>query len=198
MDDLNTELLKLSASLATLIGRNSVQAVTDRMKAARASKNQEEVIRNLEGIITDLIADKTDLSQIAQAYDEQLQMRKMSEDEIDYVTENIIPLLETLLNLSEDEAAIKARDAIALFKPILSKDTFNILQLLGFNFNQAIGQPLTRLVSSLILSKIPLTAEKMSDYQILLEQRQIEFLKMVQNREAFECYQMILRSPLRD
>ena len=41
-----------------------------------------------------------------------------------------------------------------MIKPILSKETFNILQILGFNFKKAIGEPMTEWIASLIKSKI--------------------------------------------
>ena len=38
---------------------------------------------------------------------------------------------------------------------LLNKDTLKTMQLLGFNYKEAIGRPLTNLVASMIESKIP-------------------------------------------
>jgi hypothetical protein len=40
-----------------------------------------------------------------------------------------------------------------IIKPLLSVETLTVLQLLGFNFKQAIGEPLTELVAGLIAAK---------------------------------------------
>lgn len=188
MIDLNPELLKLSTDLTQLIGRNSVQAIMDKIKLARTRENKDDAISNLEEIITELIAEKNQLIQIAQAYDEQLITQKMSEEDIDYITSSIIPLLEEILKNSDTEGATKSREALEMFKPMLSKETFNILQLLGFNFKQAIGEPLTDLVRGMISTKTPASSELTMEYHILSEKKQLEYFKLLQNEEAFQRY----------
>lgn len=44
-------------------------------------------------------------------------------------------------------------------KPFLSVETVNVLQLLGFNFRKAIGEPLTALCESLILTQVSRSTE---------------------------------------
>ncbi|MED3720284.1 hypothetical protein P4532_05985, partial [Geobacillus stearothermophilus] len=92
--------------------------------------------------------------------------------------------IEQFLDSIEGEETIKARQALEILKPLLSKETFNILQLLGFNFKRAIGEPLTQLLNAIITSKIPVTAEKQMEYQMLVEQRNIEYFKIIQDEEA--------------
>ena len=77
----------------------------------------------------------------------------------------IIPLLEELLENSEREDPGKLKHDIDTFKPILSKETFNIMQILGFNFKKATDEPLTKLISSLISAKIPTSEENLLTYK---------------------------------
>ncbi|WIB65047.1 hypothetical protein [Curtobacterium sp. MCBD17_040] len=42
------------------------------------------------------------------------------------------------------------KQQIETFAPLLSVETVNVLQLLGFNFRQGVGSPLTRRVGELI------------------------------------------------
>lgn len=42
-----------------------------------------------------------------------------------------------------------------VLEKLLSVETVTVLQLLGFNFRQAIGEPLTQLVRRLIASRAP-------------------------------------------
>lgn len=57
---------------------------------------------------------------------------------------------------------------IDLIQPLLSVETVTVLQLLGFNFRKAIGEPLTEFVAKLILSKaqvdplLPLEIQRLS------------------------------------
>ncbi|MCK7605402.1 hypothetical protein L3V64_003310 [Geobacillus stearothermophilus] len=181
--EINPGTASLLATAAN-IAQNNAQIIFDKIKAARASKNKDETINRLEEIINDLIHEKNQLIQILQVYEEQLITQKMSEDDINYITDKIVPLLEQFLDSIEGEETIKARQALEILKPLLSKETFNILQLLGFNFKRAIGEPLTQLLNAIITSKIPVTAEKQMEYQMLVEQRNIEYFKILQDEEA--------------
>lgn len=184
--DFNPEIIKITSELATHVGKKSVESIFDKIRAVKKKGNQEEVINSLEEIINELIADKNQLIQITQIYEEQLVAQKMSEKDIEYITNSIVPLLESLLQQSDTDDAEKFRQSIDIFKPILSKETFNILQILGFNFKQAIGEPLTKLVEALISSKILPSSEKSVELQMLFEKKQIEYLKVIQNADYYQ------------
>lgn len=179
-------LAKITSELTSHVSKKSVEAIFDKIRTVKKKGNQDEVIRSLEEIINELISDKNQLIQITQAYEEQIITQKLSEEDIEYITNEVVPLLEILLLQSNMEDAEKMRQNIEAFKPILSKETINILQILGFNFKQAIGDPLTKLVEALISSKIPPTGDKSVEIQMLVEKRQIEYLKVVQNEEFYK------------
>lgn len=183
--DIGSESMKMASELVGQIGKKSVEAIFDKIRTVKQKGNSEEVISSLEEIINELISDKNQLIQITQAYEEKLIAQKISEEDISYITSSFIPLLESLIQQNSNEDADKIRQGIEMFKPILSKETFNILQIMGFNFKQAIGIPLTRLIEALISSKIPPTGDKAVELQTLVEQRQIEYLKVVQNEEYY-------------
>lgn len=184
--DVSSDMIKITSEFAGYLGKRSVEAIFDKIRAVKKKGDQNEIISNLEEIINELIADKNQLIQITQAYEEQLITQKMSEKDIEYITNSIVPLLEELLEQSEGNDAENLRKGIDTFKPILSKETFNIMQMLGFNFKQAIGEPLTKLVCALISSKIPSSIEISTQLQILIEQRQIELLKISQDKESYQ------------
>ena len=109
--------------------------------------------------------------------------QKITQTEINYITESIVPLLEKFLKQSSPNEAEKIQEGINLIKPILSKETLNIMQILGFNFKKAIGEPLTEWLSSVIRANI--VVDKNSSIQELSLEREIEYLKLCQNEEAF-------------
>jgi hypothetical protein len=180
-------MASLAATAANIV-QNSAQIISDKIKTARASKNKDETINRLEEIINDLIHEKNQLIQILQIYEEQLITQKISDAEIDYITDKIVPLLEQFLNSNEDEETVKARQALEILKPILSKETFNILQLLGFNFKRAIGEPLTQLLNAIITSKIPVSNEKRVEHQMIIDQKELEYFKIIRDEEASERF----------
>ncbi|MGH0482847.1 hypothetical protein [Bacillus cereus] len=180
------DLMSLSLALADFVAKNRIPAIFDKMKATKESGDKDKIISNLETIINDLIQEKNQVIQIAQAYDEQLITQKISEDDITYITTTIIPLLEELMKNSDNENAQNISKSLDMIKPLLSKEMFNILQLLGFNFKQAIGEPLTVLIRGMISSKTPASLEQTIELQIQSEIRQTEYFKIIQDKEAFQ------------
>ncbi|PEM97274.1 hypothetical protein [Bacillus toyonensis] len=182
IDDPN--IIKASTELATYLAKNTTQKVMDKIRVSKETKDDKKTINALEEIINDLIAEKNKLIQIAQTYDEQLVAQKISEEEVNYITDNILPLLGNLLDKSQDPEENKKK--LEMLKPILSKETFNILQVLGFNFKRAIGEPLTDLINGLIASNTPPSQEKRWEVETLIVERDIEYYKMLQDDEAYQ------------
>lgn len=182
--ELTPEMITLGTELATIAGRKSVEAIFDKIKTVKKKGDKDEIISNLEEIINELIADKNRLIQISQAYEENLITQKITQDEIDYITNSIIPLLEEFLSQSSQDDSGKIQDGINVIKPILSKEIFNMMQILGFSFKEAIGKPLTELLAAFIRSKIN-TTEKALELQMIAQQREVEYLKICQNEEAY-------------
>ncbi|WP_054751389.1 hypothetical protein [Piscibacillus salipiscarius] len=116
-----------------------------------------------------------------------MRKKKISEDDIDYISNNLMPLIENLVHQQSDEhKAEKMEKDLEMMKPLLSDRTFKILQLLGFNFKRAIGEPLTELVDNYITSQIPLNDEISIENRNLAERKTIEFYKILQDKEAYE------------
>ncbi|WP_027465281.1 hypothetical protein [Curtobacterium sp. UNCCL17] len=152
MDDVVTpQVAQLATQLAASAARNTATAITDKIGALRASKDAAARADALEQIVSDLIADKNELTRIAQSYQHELVAQQLTPGDIRYIADTVVPLLVQLAEATEDEAAGAAmKQQIETFAPLLSVETVNVMQLLGFNFRQGIGTPLTRRVSELI------------------------------------------------
>lgn len=59
------------------------------------------------------------------------------------------------------------------------------MQILGFNFKKAVGEPLTELLASFIRSQISRPTVDGLTIQMMEKQREIEYLKICQNEDAF-------------
>lgn len=142
------QAIKLAAALATAVGNNTVNAISDRIKVARANKDKDKTITALEEIINDLQSDKNELIRIAQAYEQEFVSQKITEKELKYITDNVLPLLDKFIPQEQKET-------VEQIKSILSVETLSIMQLLGFNYKRAVGEPLTVLLQKTIESKLP-------------------------------------------
>lgn len=149
MDDLTQQLSNLGVQLATSAARNSASAIANAIAAARASRSATEQVVALEQIVSDLLSDKSELTRIAQAYQHELVAQQLTPGDVQYITDAVVPLLEKLVGMNSETGA-QLKEQVQAFKPLLSVETVNILQLLGFNFRQGIGAPLTQRVKELI------------------------------------------------
>lgn len=154
-------LADLGVQLANVGVRTSVAGVLDRIRTAKAKRQDQDTINVLEEIINELLADRSELVQIARGYEQVLEAQQISDEEITYITDSIIPIIETLASGADEPGTASSTTAtIELLKPILSVETITVLQLLGFNFKKAIGEPLTDVVSQFVSSVAPTPERK--------------------------------------
>lgn len=157
MDEQNAKLLaEMGVKLTESAVRNTAGAISDKISSIKAKRDDKQTIRELEDIVNNLLDDKSELVRIAQAYEQELISQKISDADITYITDTLVPLIEKFINGIEDEAErAKNQSYLDTVKSIISKETITVMQLIGFNFKKAIGEPLTVLLSRMIESKIP-------------------------------------------
>lgn len=182
-------LQTLGVQLADAAVRNTAAAIADRIGAAKARRKNDEIIAELEEIISGLVSDKSELVRIAQAYEEELVAQRITASDIEYISTSFVPILQRLLESGaaergEDAASIQAM--IELVQPILSVETVTVLQLIGFNFRKAIGEPLTTLVGQLISSRTPTSPAVTLEIQRLGLLREVAYLEVARDPEAHE------------
>ena len=189
----NPEVVKLASQQGISLIKHTAQSIGNRMRLAKASDNKDDTINELEQIIRDMTSEINKLVGIIQMYEQELIAQKISDKDIEFIASEIIPLVEQILKESDDEDFNKISDSIKVLKPLLSKETLHILQLVGFNFKKAIGDPLTHLIAQSIASNTPLSKEQNLEYQMLVEQRSIQYWKTVQNKEAYQRHLKLKR-----
>lgn len=192
MDSTSVELqlAELGIRLAEAAARNTAIAVTTQIRAIKAKKNDRETITELEAIINTLLSEKTELIGIAESYKQELIARQITPEQITYITEKFIPRLQELIEQALSNTAIANTANVDQFMDIikssLSVEILTVLQLIGFNYKKAIGEPLTLWMQKLITSKIP------ADPQVDLELKRLPMLlsneayRLAQNQEASE------------
>lgn len=146
---MDPELTALGMQLANTAVRNSASTVAERIGAARTRKRDQETIAELEEIVNELVADKAELVRIAQAYEEELVTQRLSPENVEYIIRSVVPVLERFMAESGDEAAVQKM--MEVLQPILSVETLTVLQLVGFNFKRALGEPLTEVLHQKIM-----------------------------------------------
>lgn len=154
-------MAELASNLIEASARNTASYIANKIRTSKAKKNDKETINELEEIIQNLLNDKLEIQRIAQAYEQELLSQKITEEDIKYITDNLLPIFSKFIPND------KMND-FEQIKSLLSVETLTIMQLLGFNYKKAIGEPLTLLLQKIIESKIPLDSTMNNKWALTL------------------------------
>ncbi len=127
----------------------SIETVRKKIEVAKQKKDMKEQQIAYEEIINGLLEERLSLERTSQYYMELYQSVTITDDDIEYLHNTLIKLVDILggfdTNLSQE----------TVVKPLISlldKDLLKTMQLLGFSYKDAIGKPLTEVVSKKILN----------------------------------------------
>lgn len=175
----NEVLIKTGADLASVAIKNTASLINEKIKTIKTNKNLKAQNSELQDIIAELLNDKAELLRIAQIYENELASQKITDEEIEFITKNIFPILLNFIPKGQIEDLGK-------IERLFSKETITILQLVGFSYKKAIGEPLTRLVRSLIESKIKPSS------QIDQNQALMEMIELSKDKESFDRFKEMM------
>lgn len=179
---LNNEFAELSANLAALAVKNTSAVVYKKIKAVKASKDDKQTIAELTDIINELIDENQELTMISKGFEKELVSQQLSDSDIKTISDNVVPVLKEFAE-KQGDGGKEMMESIDMIKPVISKETIYILQILGFNFKKSIGEPLTDLLNNKIKS---FESKNNDDIQLALLQRDTEYYKLMQNEKALQ------------
>lgn len=176
-----TELLGLAGSLTELAVKGTATAVSNKIKTVMNEKNVEKLRTTYDEIVNELLNEREEAVRIAQAYKSELDKVVISDEDITHLHNTVSRILELLKGSSvgiieKDSAAFKQIEAYEQIKELISVDTLKTMQLLGFNYKYAIGEPLTLLVRNLILSKV-VEPDSLKAFEKIITPEMVEILK---------------------
>ncbi len=146
---MDEQIVGLSIRLGEAAARNTAAGVADRVNALRARKDARETVSQLEEIVNDLIADKIELLGIAQAFEQDLVAQRITPEQAAALVDAVVPTLKLMAEAGGSQGPSSIEPLLTLLTP----DMIGALQLLGFNFRKALGEPLTQLLADFLLSK---------------------------------------------
>lgn len=185
--DVPPEVLQAGVNLTESMARNGATMIRNKIRAARDADRHEESIAALEEIIGELLADKQDLISVAQTYQSELVSQQLTSGDVRYIVETLFPLVKDLVEATSGGDTEKL-DQLEALKPILSIETVNVLQLLGFNFRKAIGEPLTALCEGMILAQV----NRNTDLQVEQLKNQQALVSLALDEEAYNRFLVLM------
>lgn len=156
MDSYTEVLTEMGIHLTTLAVKGTVTAVNTKIKAIKSEKDIEKVRTKYDEIINELLSEREEVIRIAQAYKSELERYRISDEDIAHLHRTVEKVLEIFKAMSP-ETEIETYEQI---KELISVDTLKAMQLLGFNYKAAFGEPLTQLCANAILTKINTSGKK--------------------------------------
>lgn len=139
-------LVEMGVSLTELAVKGTATAVANKIKTVKEEKNVERIRSTYDEIVNELLSERDEAVRIAQAYKSELDRIVISDEDIEHLNATATRLLD-LLKVFSPELNTDSFDA---FKDLISVDTLKTMQLLGFNYKAAIGEPLTQICSNAI------------------------------------------------
>jgi len=196
-DIYTTELLGLGSALAQLAVKGTATAVSSKIRAIKEEKNVERIRNTYDEIISELLSEREEAVRIAQAYKSELEKVVISDDDIQHLHNTVSRILEIIKNsqissaqkISEEAVdAVKSQvESYEQIKALISVDTLKTMQLLGFNYKSAIGEPLTLMLKNFILSKVT-EPDSLKAFEKIVTPEMVEILK---DDTAYENFKQI-------
>lgn len=143
-------MAKWAAPLSSLVIKGTASAVNAKIETIKTEKNIDKVRNKYDEIINELISDNQEAIRLALLYKSELEKIEISDQDIEHLHNTVTRVLDILKVMSPKTPV----DTFEPLKELIDVDTLKAMQLLGFNYKAAIGEPLTELCASVILSKV--------------------------------------------
>ena len=154
-------MVNLGSALSTLVLKGTATAIHGKIESIKNERNVDTVRNTYNEIVNQLLEEREDAVRIAQTYKQELEKVVISDEDIEYLQQTIAKVLDvinalqlvgTLDNPEKQAKATAGIQAVESIKNLISKDVLKTMQLLGFNYKAAIGEPLTQLCANAISS----------------------------------------------
>jgi len=148
MDTIIVEsLADMGTALAELAVKGTATVINKRIQAAKEIKDAEQLRTTYDALLNEVLQEREDAVRIAQAYKSELEKVVISDEDIVHLQVTVTQALDIIKRISPDTPV----DSFETLKDLISVDTLKTMQLLGFNYKAAIGDPLTQICSEAIL-----------------------------------------------
>lgn len=137
---------ELGISLANLIAKGTASVIATKVRTLKDVKEVETLRATYEGLLNEVIQEREEAVRIAQAYKAELERIYISDEDIEHLNTTVSHILDIIKTLSPEVSL----ESFEVIKEMISVDTLKTMQLLGFNYKAAIGEPLTELCAGVI------------------------------------------------
>ena len=146
-------LLALNTAFAKSITEVTVEKVTNKITQIKSNHDLKKQVTDYEQLINDLLDNKNKLELTARNYKERLEQVTISDSDIESLHNTVSTVIKLVMPLSQSESKTDEKSIDVLLN-LLNSDTLKTLQLLGYNYKKAIGEPLAQITSDFLKNKL--------------------------------------------
>lgn len=140
-------LAEMGVNLTSLAVKGTATAIHTKIESVKSEKNIESLRATYDEMINQLLSEREEAIRIAQVYKAELEKVEISDDDIEHLHNTVTKILEIMKSMSPNSTSL---DSFEQLKELISVDTLKTMQLLGFNYKAAIGEPLTELCANAV------------------------------------------------
>lgn len=192
------ELLGLGTALTELAVKGTATVVSSKIRAIKEEKNVEKIRNTYDEIINELLNEREEAVRIAQSYKSELEKVVISDEDIRHLHNTVSRILEIIKESQISSAKqigeaavenVKSQvESYEQIKELISVDTLKTMQLIGFNYKLAIGEPLTLMLKNFIMSKVT-EPDPLKAFEKIVTPEMVEILK---DNIAYENFKQII------
>ncbi len=146
-------LLTLNTAFAKAITEVTVEKVTNKITQIKSNHDLKKQVTEYEQLVNDLLDNKNKLELTARNYKERLEQVTISDSDIESLHNTVSTVLKIIKPLSQSGEQ-EDEKSIDIVLDLLNSDTLKTLQLLGYNYKKAIGEPLTQITAEFLKAKL--------------------------------------------
>ncbi len=153
-------IINLGTALSSLVLKGTGTAIHGKIASLKNETNTDTIRNAYNEMVNQLLEEREEALLIAQSYKAELEKVVISDEDIEYLQNTISKVLDLLvgaqfIDINNEDPAIQAKaksqkDTVESIKGLISKDVLKTMQLIGFNYKAAIGEPLTVLCAEKI------------------------------------------------
>lgn len=146
-------LLTLNTAFAKAITEVTVEKVTNKITQIKSNHDLKKQVTDYEQLVNDLLDNKNKLELTARNYKERLEQVTISDSDIESLHNTVSTVLKIIKPFSQSGEQ-EDEKSIDIVLDLLNSDTLKTLQLLGYNYKKAIGEPLTQITAEFLKAKL--------------------------------------------
>lgn len=175
-------LVALSTALKGIINSGVAEQATSLISSVKEGRDNKKTINAYEDAFNKLIHENQELKSIALSYKDAYDQIYLNEKDIDYLQKTATRLINMFMPEVDEESKRKIRESLFAqgyteeqvnqyvkqntqenekqresfeqLVDLIQVDTLRTMQLLGFNYRKAIGEPLTELAANAITASL--------------------------------------------